>query len=374
MTNKSLTGKRVVDEIMKCGITHIVWLPDSDAQFMYDAMSSQPGLTLVPMCREGEGIAIAAGLIIAGKKAMVLHQNTGFFESGDSVRDLALDLQLPLLLMLGYVGWQRDVPMTNSAGVYLEPILDAWGIKHYLLETDDDVEKISMAYKETNETKRPVAVLITKEYQSECKSQTGKVAVRGTTMDCIEAEKVISRHRHGAIVITAQTADHEWPQISSDPDLDIAGIHCMGKASSLGLGLALALPGKKVIVLDADGALLMNLGSLVTIANMAPTNLIHFVMENGIYRTTGGQPIPGAGKFSFSGLAKDAGYHHVYEFDNLEDLENSIETIMKETGPTFVCLKVPPLIERSLFPRRIRSDAMSLSSQLRKALLGVPKM
>ena len=374
MTNKSLTGKRVVDEIMKCGITHIVWLPDSDAQFMYDAMSSQPGLTLVPMCREGEGIAIAAGLIIAGKKAMVLHQNTGFFESGDSVRDLALDLQLPLLLMLGYVGWQRDVPMTNSAGVYLEPILDAWGIKHYLLETDDDVEKISMAYKETNETKRPVAVLITKEHQSECKPQTGRVAVRGTMMDCIEAEKVISRHRHGAIVITAQTADHEWPQISSDPDLDIAGIHCMGKASSLGLGLALALPGKKVIVLDADGALLMNLGSLVTIANMAPTNLIHFVMENGIYRTTGGQPIPGAGKFSFSGLAKDAGYHHVYEFDNLEDLENSIETIMKETGPTFVCLKVPPLIERSLFPRRIRSDAMSLSSQLRKALLGVPKM
>ena len=143
MTSKSLTGKRVVDEIMKCGITHIVWLPDADARFMYDAMSNQPGLTLVPMCREGEGIAIAAGLIIGGKKAMVLHQNSGFFDSGDSIRGLALDFKLPLLIILGYKGWQHDVPMTRSSGIYLEPILDAWGIKHYLLETDDDVEMIS---------------------------------------------------------------------------------------------------------------------------------------------------------------------------------------------------------------------------------------
>ncbi len=165
MTDKSLTAQKVIDDIVKCGITHIVWLPDTEAKFMYDAMKNQPGLTLVPICREGEAIAIAAGLIVGGKKAMVLHQNTGFLESGDSVQGLALDLKLPLLLLIGYKGWRHDVPMTDFAAIYLEPVLDAWHINHYSLGTDDDVEKISMAYKEANETKRPVAVLITKEHK-----------------------------------------------------------------------------------------------------------------------------------------------------------------------------------------------------------------
>jgi phosphonopyruvate decarboxylase len=269
--------------------------------------------------------------------------------------------------LLGYVGWRND---TNSAGIYLEPILDAWRIKHYLLETDDDIEKISMAYKEANETKRPVAVLIAKEYQSERNPQIGSSTVRGTMMDSFEAEKVISRHRHNAIVVAAtHTASREWPQLSSDPDLDIASLpQVMGKSSSYGLGLALAIPTKKIIVLDADGALLMNLGSLVTIANKAPNNLIHFVMENGVYRTTGGQPIPGTGKLSFRGLAKEAGYHHVYEFDKLDDLENSMETIMDEAGPTLVCLKVLPLTEMSAFPAPSCSNLASLSSRLKKVI------
>jgi len=160
----ALTAHRVLDELKKCGITHIVWLADSEAGFMYEAMMSQHELTLVPICREGEAIAIAAGLMLGGKEPVVLHQSTGFFESGDSVRGLALDLQLPLLLLIGYRGWQRDAPMTDSAAIFLEPILDTWGIKHYLVETDRDVERISMGYKEAHETNKPVAILIGSEY------------------------------------------------------------------------------------------------------------------------------------------------------------------------------------------------------------------
>ena len=159
MPNKSLITLRIVDEIIKCGVTHVVWLPDTETRFMYDAMINQPGLTLIPICREGEAIAIAAGLIIGGKKVMVLHQNTGFFETGDSLRCL-MDTKIPLLLMIGYRGWRREGKMTDSAAIYLEPILDTWGIKHYLVASDDDVAQISSAYKETNETNRPVAILI----------------------------------------------------------------------------------------------------------------------------------------------------------------------------------------------------------------------
>ena len=160
-----LSATRVLEEFKKCGITHIVWLPDSEARFMYEAMTSQHEIALVPICREGEAVAIATGLMLGGKNPVVLHQNTGFFESGDSVRGLALDLKLPLLIVLGYRGWRRDAPMTDSAGIFIEPILNAWGIKHYLVETDDDVERISLAYKEAHETNRPVAVLIGMEYR-----------------------------------------------------------------------------------------------------------------------------------------------------------------------------------------------------------------
>ena len=156
----SLTARRVLDELKKCGITHLVWLPDGETKVMYQAALNQHELALVPVCREGEAIAIAAGLMLGGKEPVVLHQNTGLFESGDSIRGLALELRLPLLLLISYRGWRRHAPMTDSAGIFTEPILDAWGIKHYLVETDEDVEIISIGYKEAHQTNKPVAILI----------------------------------------------------------------------------------------------------------------------------------------------------------------------------------------------------------------------
>ncbi len=164
MAAKALTAKRVLDELKKCDITHIVWLPDSEARFMYEAMMNQSEITLVPVCREGEAIAIAFGLMLGGKEPVVLHQSTGFLESGDSVRGLALDLKLPLLILIGYRGWRRDAPITDSAAIFIEPILDAWGIKHYLVETDRDVGRISMGYREAHKNSKPVAILIGSEY------------------------------------------------------------------------------------------------------------------------------------------------------------------------------------------------------------------
>ena len=169
-------------------------------------------------------------------------------------------------------------------------------------------------------------------------------------IDSFEAQKIITQHRHNAIVVHSFTTRREWAQVSTNLDLDLSGDEAMGKASSIGLGLALAQPARKVIVLDGDGSLLMNLGSLVTIANMAPPNLIHFVFENGVYRTTGGQPIPNAGKINFAGLAKEAGYAGVHVFDNLKSLEKSIGTVLNQIGPTFVCLKIPPGMERPALP------------------------
>lgn len=152
----------VLAEFKKCGITHVVWLPDGEANFIHDALDQAAGLKFVQVCREGEILAIAAGLIIGGAEPIVMMQNTGFFESGDSTRSIALDLILPIVMLIGYRGWRHGQPMSDSAGQLLEPTLDAWGIPHYLIESEKGFPIISKAHEEAHRTSKPVAVLIGK--------------------------------------------------------------------------------------------------------------------------------------------------------------------------------------------------------------------
>ncbi len=115
-------------------------------------------------------------------------------------------------------------------------------------------------------------------------------------MDGNRAIELIGQHRTQEVVITTMSSARAWPAVSRKPELDLPLSGCMGKASSIGLGIALARPDKRVLVLDGDGSLLMNLGSLVTIAAQAPRNLVHVVLEGDTYDTSGGQPTPGEGR------------------------------------------------------------------------------
>ena len=110
----SLSPEVVLGEMKKNGVTHVVWLPDSETNFMYQMLMAEPSLDLVPVCREGETMAIAAGLWVGGKKPVVLIQNTGIFESGDSIRGLGLDINQPLVMLIGYRGWTRRGPKSGS--------------------------------------------------------------------------------------------------------------------------------------------------------------------------------------------------------------------------------------------------------------------
>ena len=163
-TGLGLSAERVVQAIKELGFTHVVWLPDSEANFMYQTLSKDPDVKLIQVCREAETMAIAVGLMLGGKKPVCLIQSTGLMESGDSLRGLVLDLKLPMLLMVGYRGWRGGEPMSDSAAIYLEPILDAWGVKHYLIESDADVGRIAEAWREARQSSQPVAVLIGREY------------------------------------------------------------------------------------------------------------------------------------------------------------------------------------------------------------------
>jgi len=95
---------------------------------------------------------------------LILIQNTGMMDSGNSLRGWAIDLSIPVVLMVGYRGWTRHGVTRDSAAVYTERFLNAFGISYYLIESDADAGRISIAFDEARKTARPVAALIADEY------------------------------------------------------------------------------------------------------------------------------------------------------------------------------------------------------------------
>ena len=159
-----LRPETLVEEFKSNGVTHVVTIPDSETNYLYELMRVQPWLDIIPASREGETFAIALGLLVGGKVPVCLIQNTGMMESGDSIRGMAMDSGFPLVMVVGYRGWTRHGVITDSAARYTEPFLNAFRINYYLVEQDIDAPRISLAFKEARATKRPVAVLVGDEY------------------------------------------------------------------------------------------------------------------------------------------------------------------------------------------------------------------
>src|SRR4051794_18990563 len=133
-----LDGPSVVAALVDCGITDVVWIPDSQLGTWEASLRSTPALRLVRVCREGEAIAVAAGLLLGGRRPVVLMQCTGFFEAGDAFRNVVHDLKLPLFFVVGVRGFyaHREGKTADTCPVYAERIVSAWGVP-YVLRTRD---------------------------------------------------------------------------------------------------------------------------------------------------------------------------------------------------------------------------------------------
>ena len=160
----ALSPETVMAQMKKNGVTNIVWLPDSETNWLFLLMQADPDLRLVGGTREGHACSIAAGLFAGGKKPMLLIQNTGMMESGDSIRGWLMGLKVPIVLMVGYRGYTRHGVNSDTAATYTERFLMAFGIPFYLVENDGDAERISIAFAEAEKTQGPVVVLVGDEY------------------------------------------------------------------------------------------------------------------------------------------------------------------------------------------------------------------
>ncbi|HEX2828445.1 MAG TPA: thiamine pyrophosphate-dependent enzyme [Burkholderiales bacterium] len=179
-----------------------------------------------------------------------------------------------------------------------------------------------------------------------------------------DALELFAKYRGDAIVVPGRGGRH-WINISEGP-MDVPlGDPAMGGHCGFALGLAMALPKRRVVLIDSEGDLQMSLSVLMTVAEQKPANFYHFMLDNECYGTTGGQPVPNAKNVQYDLIAKGAGYPRAYAFTELEAFGKALPEIMNGPGPVFVAMKVVPEVEneaigvRKRWIRRTKNQAIA---------------
>jgi sulfopyruvate decarboxylase TPP-binding subunit len=155
-------GSAVVHALKRAGVTHVLWLPDSELGTWDSVLSRDPDLKLIRVCREGEAIVAAAGLLVGGKHPIVMIQCTGLFEAGDALRNVVHDLKLPLFLMIGLRGYRahRQGATVDTCPLFAEPILRAWQVPYSILDHHDSAADLAAAYVAARNDHRAGAVFL----------------------------------------------------------------------------------------------------------------------------------------------------------------------------------------------------------------------
>jgi sulfopyruvate decarboxylase TPP-binding subunit len=157
-----LDGPSVVAALKECGVSHVVWIPDSELGAWDKALRSDPDLQLIRVCREGEAIAVAAGLLLGGRKPVVIIQCTGLFEAGDSLRNIVHDMKLPLFLIIGLRGYYafQQKKTNDTCPLFAEPILKAWQIPYTLFDNQCTAGDLAQVYRQAQSQNRAGAIFL----------------------------------------------------------------------------------------------------------------------------------------------------------------------------------------------------------------------
>ena len=268
------------------------------------------------VCKEDECVGIASGLTYCDKRALILIQYTGFLDSLNAIRAVAVEYKQPIVMMVGLLGHEPE-RLPAESGRYgvriIEPICDAMGIPHHLHQP---------GFRRGQDQAR--------DRQGLCRVVAGRVPGRteAVMMKRDECFEILKRHITDEVVVASYSGAVEWDDLNPRA-LNYFSIGAMGLCSSHALGVALGRPDRRVVVLDGDGSLLMNLGSLVSIAAAAPKNLVHFVCHNETYEANGGHPLPNP-KVDFAGLARSAGYAQVHDFAELNSFEQQVGHVLTQ--------------------------------------------
>ena len=155
------TPEEIVAAFTELGITHVVWIPDTTTGQWDNALQAAPDIQLIQVCREGEAWALAAGLYLGGAKPIVIIQCTGFFESGDAMRNIVHDYQLPIYGLVGYRSYFNASSLPGDTCLkFTEPVLEAWALNTVFIDSEEKKSKFAEHYRACVENNVPGIALM----------------------------------------------------------------------------------------------------------------------------------------------------------------------------------------------------------------------
>lgn len=308
----------------------------------------------VMAANEGDAIAIAAGSHLAGKKSVVLMQNSGLTNATSPLISLTHPFQIPILGFVSLRGEPGlpDEPQHELMGQITAEMLSVMKIQWDYLSTDltKAQEQLEWANKciERNESfffivKKgtfntvPLREQPIEKKSNEIKQVKTKEDVLPTRYEALTLINSLKDCNTIQLATTGKTGRELYDLEDSENNLYMVG--SMGCVSSFGLGMAIAKPKKSIVAIDGDGALLMRMGSLATNGAYAPPNLLHILLDNHSHDSTGGQQTV-AHHVQFTEIAAACGYTQVVYTHDLDELARAIANWKLDQKLTFIYLKI----------------------------------
>jgi phosphonopyruvate decarboxylase len=321
--------------------------------FINRAISSEK-TDYVGAASEGEAVAIAAGAWLAGRKTVVMCQNSGLGNCVNPITSLNYPFRIPTLLITTWRGQPgvTDEPQHELMSQITQSLMELMRVRCRTFPRlpEEIADLLNAAEKVIDETGLPFGFIMEKGSvgPEELDQTPANAKPRGTYQDMqagsIEAnrfqtlEKVVEiTSDDTAIIATTGKCGRELFTISDRPQ-HIYQVGSMGGASGMGLGVALNTE-KPVVVLDGDGAALMKMGSLGTIGANAPQNLTHVILDNGVHDSTGGQATVSP-HVDFAQVALACGYRFAATTDGLSGFGEALTTAKENAGPSLIHAKI----------------------------------
>ena len=341
----------LLDVLQEDGIDFYTGVPDSFLKGLCDELYGKYGTESIHHIvahNEGGAIGLCAGHFLAtGRPALCYMQNSGL---GNAVNPLAslMDSRvygIPCLLVIGWRGEPgvKDEPQHVKQGEITTAQLDLLGIPWKILAADTTEEEFRNDYEELKQALQDGKCAAFVVQKGALVSQTRPDYKNGYAMTRERAAEILlsAMGERDAVVSTTGKLSREIFEIRErngcSHERDFLTVGSMGHASMIALGMAEALPDRRIWCLDGDGAVMMHMGALPIIGKRSPARLIHVVINNGAHETVGGMPVC-SGSLNLLKAAEAAGYARIASADS----EKTLEAVLKEItdieirGPVFL--------------------------------------
>ena len=364
-----ISPRDFVGALKKRGIRSFTGVPCSFFQAAINHVIHDRTLSYAMVPNEGSALALAAGAYLGGGSTAVLIQNSGFGNLVNPLTSLCMIYKIPALLFIsGRAYGVPDEPQHEIIGKTMGPILDAIGISHRDLPGEKAAyeKALDEALRAMAKDKMPFAFFVRKDTINDTVAEKhGKEIYPLKRIEAIQIITDVLKGDESVIATTGKPSRELFAVRDRQKNFYMQG--SMGHAPSIGLGLALEEPKKKVVVLDGDGAILMHMGILSSVGHYKPKNFYHIALDNESYETTGDQDTTSP-TTDFTKVARACGYAQTADARSGKELKSKLSVLLKKRGPAFLRVKINRVPTANIPRISSKYASQQITENFRKAL------